>query len=99
MEKLSEAIILAVSLSEKIRREAAEPIIVSFVKEAGIDGEISSTLEGSSAGVFAGICELTRMYLEAESENIETQKKLLDLIHKSVSDSLEKGEDNAWAKV
>lgn len=89
MEILLELSISAAKIAEEIRRDVAKPVTVSFVKEEGITRKVITTLKGSSAGIFGGLCVLTENYLKTECENREEQKELLNLIHEVVSESLE----------
>ena len=57
MEKLLEAIILA-TMPEKLREDAKEPICLSFNKEEGLKGEVTTTIVGPVSGIYAGLCTL-----------------------------------------
>lgn len=85
MEKLLEAILLA-AMPEKLREDAKEPICLSFNKEKGIKGEVTTTIVGPTSGIYAGLCTLLHDSLSAMEPNDPVrQKKTLDSIYKRVS--------------
>lgn len=85
MEKLLEAILLA-TMPEKLREDAKEPIRLSFNKEEGIKGEVTTTIVGPVSGIYAGLCTLLHDSMNAMEPNDPIrQKKNLDSIYKRVS--------------
>lgn len=88
MEKILEAVLLA-TLPEKVKREAIEPILIVFNKEKGLMGEATTSIAGSTSGVYAGLCAMLPVVLNFMYPNdCEKQKSTLDSIYKRTSAEL-----------
>lgn len=84
MDKLLEAFLLA-ALPNQVKEEAKKPVILSYNKERGLNGEAATLIVGPTSGVYAGLCTMLPDALRTmEPNDRERQKKTLDSIYKRV---------------
>jgi hypothetical protein len=82
MDKLFEAILLA-AIPDQVKENVKKPVILSYNKERGLNGEAATIIVGPPSGVYAGLCTLLPDALRAMDPNDrERQKKTLDSIYK-----------------
>lgn len=89
MEELLKAILLA-SLSERERAKMEEPVIVSIKKEPGLNGEITTEINGSASSVITCCVILLSKVVKARSPQCKViQKETLEMIYTMVAEKLQ----------
>lgn len=89
MEELLKAILMA-SLSETEKAKIEQPVNISFKKQPGKNGEITTEINGTVTGVIAGCAFLLLKVVIAASPKCKVaQKETLEMIYTMVAEKLQ----------
>lgn len=89
MEELLKAILMA-SLTETEKAKMEQPVIISLKKEPGLNGEITTEINGPASSVITGCVVLLSKVVKARSPECKViQKETLEMIYTMVAEKLQ----------